>query len=170
MERNFDYDAVHATGAQRIARIAAESGVPRFVHVSHLNASHNSPSKFYRSKAKGDELVKEAFSAATIVRPAAMYGYEDKLLNNMAGEILVAVHRPSDVPMICLMLILLAIQIVWPIWWKLNNMETRIRPVHVSLMKVFFILILAMNKRCKGHGRHPSSDKYHLHSLPTGVI
>lgn len=56
------------------------------MHVSHLNADPSSQSKFYRSKAEGDELVKQAFEGATIVRPAAMYGAEDKLLNNMAGQ------------------------------------------------------------------------------------
>ena len=75
---------MHAKGAQRIARIAAQAGVSRFVHISHLNASHNSKSKFYRSKAEGEELVKEAFPNATIVRPPAMYGLEDKFLTNMA--------------------------------------------------------------------------------------
>ncbi|KAI0916817.1 hypothetical protein AcV5_007444 [Taiwanofungus camphoratus] len=102
--KNFDFNSVHATGAQRIASIAAKAGVPRFVHVSHLNASHDSPSGFYRSKARGEELVKEVFPTATIVRPSIMYGYEDKLLNNMA---------------------------FWTIWWKLNHMQTKIRPVHV---------------------------------------
>jgi NADH dehydrogenase (ubiquinone) 1 alpha subcomplex subunit 9 len=75
---------VHAKGAERIARIAAQAGVPRFVHLSHLNASHSSKSKFYRAKAEGEELVKEAFPNATIVRPASMYGFEDKLFTNMA--------------------------------------------------------------------------------------
>ena len=94
--RNFSYDDVHAKGAQDIATIAAQSGVNRFVHVSHLNASHNSESAFYRSKAAGEELVKEAFPNATIVRPANMFGYEDRLLNNIASECPTLVLR-SDV-------------------------------------------------------------------------
>lgn len=83
--RNFDFHAVHAKGAESIARIAAENGVPRLVHVSHLNASPNSTSQFYKTKYEGEQLVKEAFPTATIVRPAAMYGFEDKLLNNIAS-------------------------------------------------------------------------------------
>ena len=81
--RNFDYHSVHAKGAETIARIAAENNVPRFVQVSHLNASRQSPSKFYQTKAEGEELVQAVFPNATIVRPAAMFGYEDKLLNNV---------------------------------------------------------------------------------------
>jgi NADH dehydrogenase (ubiquinone) 1 alpha subcomplex subunit 9 len=102
--KNFDYTSVHVSGAERIASIAAQSGVSRFVHLSHLNASHDSKSKFYQTKAEGEEKVKAAFPDATIIRPAQMFGYEDKLLNNMA---------------------------IWPIWWKLNQAETKIRPVHV---------------------------------------
>lgn len=84
--RNFTYDAVHVQGAESIARISAQNGVPRFVHVSHLNASEDSPSAFYRTKAAGEEAVKRAFPNATIVRPGLMYGHEDKLLNSMACE------------------------------------------------------------------------------------
>lgn len=76
---------VNATGAGRIASVAAKAGVPRLVHVSHLNASSDSASRFYQSKAAGDEFVQEAFPNATIIRPAVMYGYEDRLLQNMAG-------------------------------------------------------------------------------------
>lgn len=85
--RNFKYADVHVTGAERIAQVAAQNGVERFVHVSHLNASPDSTSVFYRTKFEGEERVKNAFPNATIVRPAAMYGYEDKLLNNMASEL-----------------------------------------------------------------------------------
>ena len=83
--RNFDYASVHVAGAERIASVAAQCGVSRLVHVSHLNSSATSKSRFYRTKAEGEEKVKAAFPAATIVKPAAMYGYEDKLLNNIAG-------------------------------------------------------------------------------------
>jgi NADH dehydrogenase (ubiquinone) 1 alpha subcomplex subunit 9 len=83
--RNFDYHSVHVAGAERIAKIAADCGVTNFIHVSHLNASKTSPSRFYQTKAEGEELVKAAFPTATVVRPSTMFGYEDKLLNNIAG-------------------------------------------------------------------------------------
>jgi NADH dehydrogenase (ubiquinone) 1 alpha subcomplex subunit 9 len=60
--------------------------VSRFIQVSHLNASVDSSSTFYRTKAEGEQRVLEYFPNATIVRPATMYGYEDRFLNNMACE------------------------------------------------------------------------------------
>jgi len=72
--------------AERIAKVCADVGVPRLVHVSHLNASSDSPSAFYRSKYAGERAVRDAFPEATIVRPAGMYGPEDWLLNAMARE------------------------------------------------------------------------------------
>jgi len=102
--KNFNYSAVNSTGAERIARITAECGIPRFVHVSHLNADASSKSKFYQSKAEGEELVKQAFNGPTIIRPAMMFGHEDRLLNSIA---------------------------VYPFLWKFNHAQTKIRPVHV---------------------------------------
>ncbi|KAI5986136.1 39kDa subunit of Ndufa9, NADH ubiquinone oxidoreductase [Pisolithus albus] len=99
-----DYETKNFKFADRLAKVAADHGVQRFVHVSHLNASPTSSSQFYRTKAEGEERVRSVFPNATVVRPAAMFGYEDKFLNNMAN---------------------------WPIWWKLNFGETKIRPVHV---------------------------------------
>ncbi|KIY44806.1 NAD(P)-binding protein [Fistulina hepatica ATCC 64428] len=102
--KNFDLHSVHVEGAERIARIAAECGVERFVHVSHLNASADSSSVFYQFKAEGEARVKAAFPSAVIVRPAAMFGYEDKLLNNIP---------------------------IWPSFWKYNYGAATMRPVHV---------------------------------------
>lgn len=76
---------MHVDGAELIAKIAADAGVSRFVHFSHLNASPASTSAFYQSKAEGEDMVKAAFPGATIVRPATMYGAEDRFLNNMAS-------------------------------------------------------------------------------------
>jgi len=82
-KRNFTFDDVHVKGAGRIAKVSASVGVPRLVHVSHLNASPSSTSQFYRSKAAGETSVREAFPAATVVRPGPMFGHEDKFLTNM---------------------------------------------------------------------------------------
>lgn len=38
-------------------------------------------SKFYKSKWEGELAVREAFPEATIVRPATIYGQEDRFLN-----------------------------------------------------------------------------------------
>ncbi|KAF8582810.1 NADH dehydrogenase [Ramaria rubella] len=102
--KNFTFGDVQVTGAARIARLASKLRIPRFVHVSHLNASRDSKSAYYRTKADGEEIVRQEFPDATIVRPASMFGHEDKLLNNMA---------------------------FWAIWWKLNHSQTKIRPAHV---------------------------------------
>lgn len=48
--RNFSFDDIHATGARVIAKAAKEAGVKRLIHVSALNASEESPSKFLQSK------------------------------------------------------------------------------------------------------------------------
>jgi NADH dehydrogenase (ubiquinone) 1 alpha subcomplex subunit 9 len=122
VSRNFRFDDVHVTGAERIARICAENGVPRLVHVSHLNADINSPSAFYRSKAKGEEAVKAVFPEAIIVRPGPMYGQEDKLLNNMA-----CVFRFGSV-----LTVHLCYPTAWPVLWKFNGGQTKIRPVWVG--------------------------------------
>lgn len=89
--RNFTFDDVHVHGARRLARIAKEEGVKKFVHVSALNASPNPPpvflpdgSQFYRSKYDGEAAVREEFPEAVIVRPSDMYGMEDRFVNYYA--------------------------------------------------------------------------------------
>jgi len=81
--RNFTYEDVNIRAAETIASVSARAGVQRFVQVSHLNAAHNSTSAFYRTKRAGEDAVRSVFPNATIVRPAAMYGWEDKLLNKL---------------------------------------------------------------------------------------
>lgn len=94
--RNYKYEDVNVTAAQSIASIATETGVSRLIHVSHLNASPNSPSEFYRSKYHGERVVRDAFPEATIVRPGPLFGSEDWLLNAMARELFESrYHRRS---------------------------------------------------------------------------
>jgi len=78
------FDDVHVRFPSVLAEICAEQGVEKFVHVSALGASVDAPSKWGVSKAVGDELVKEAFPGATIVRPATMFGDADRYLNRIA--------------------------------------------------------------------------------------
>ncbi|KAF1949783.1 NAD(P)-binding protein [Byssothecium circinans] len=83
--KNFDLEDVHVAGTERIAEAVAKYDIDRYVHVSSHSAHPDSPSEFYRTKAKGEEVARSIYPETTIVRPAPMFGYEDRLLNRLAG-------------------------------------------------------------------------------------
>ncbi|KAF2459297.1 hypothetical protein BDY21DRAFT_337884 [Lineolata rhizophorae] len=83
--KNFNLEDVHVEGAERIAEACAKYDVDRFVHVSSFNANKDSSSEFFRTKARGEEVVRDIFPETTIVRPAPMFGFEDRLLNRLAS-------------------------------------------------------------------------------------
>lgn len=79
------FNAVHQDGAGNIGIAAAEAGVRQLVHVSALGASAESRSHYARSKAAGEAALREAFPAATILRPSTVFGPEDKFFNRFAN-------------------------------------------------------------------------------------
>lgn len=86
--RNYSQHDVNVKCVHRLCKVVKESGVcKRFIHVSALGADLNSPSEYLRTKAEGEEVVKSFFPNATILRPAAMFGQESRLLDNMARNI-----------------------------------------------------------------------------------
>lgn len=115
---NFTFDDVHVDGARRLARIAKEMGVERFIHLSALNAEENPTpivlkegSKYLKSKYLGELAVREEFPQATIIRPSDVYGAEDRFLRMYAHNWR---HQLRGVPL-----------------WK-NGTETIKQPVFVS--------------------------------------
>ena len=78
------FQAVHADGPARLARIAALAGVKRFVHVSAIGADVKSPSAYARTKAAGEIGIRTHFPNATILRPSVVFGPEDGLFNRFA--------------------------------------------------------------------------------------
>lgn len=63
----------------------AKYDVDRFIHMSSYNASLDSPSEFFRTKARGEQVVRSIFPETTIVRPAPIFGFEDRLLLKLAS-------------------------------------------------------------------------------------
>jgi NADH dehydrogenase (ubiquinone) 1 alpha subcomplex subunit 9 len=81
----YSFADVNVDAAERIARLSAEAGVTRLVHFSCLGAASDAPSAQLRSKAAGEAAVTAAFPRATILRPAPMFGQEDRLLRTWAA-------------------------------------------------------------------------------------
>ncbi|CBX98204.1 NADH-ubiquinone oxidoreductase 40 kDa subunit [Plenodomus lingam] len=102
--KNFDLEDVHVEGTERIAEAVAKYDIDRFVQVSSHSADVNSPSEFYRTKARGEQVARSIYPETTIVRPAPMFGFEDRLLHRLA--------YPSYVI-------------------TANHLQERLRPVHV---------------------------------------
>lgn len=79
-----NFDAVQAEGAGRIARIAAELGVARMVHLSAIGADAEGASLYAKSKAKGEAAVLAAMPGAVILRPSVIFGAGDNFFNRFA--------------------------------------------------------------------------------------
>jgi NADH dehydrogenase len=78
-------DAVHGDAPGMIAGLAAKNGAASLVHVSAIGVAKDSASFYARTKAEGEEKVRAAFPAATIIRPSVVFGQEDQFTNRFAG-------------------------------------------------------------------------------------
>ncbi|MDJ0387025.1 complex I NDUFA9 subunit family protein [Roseomonas sp. E05] len=84
-KRPGDFQRLQGELPGRIGRAAAAGGVARVVHVSAIGADPSSPSAYARSKAAGEVALREAFPAATILRPSIIFGPEDHFFNRFAA-------------------------------------------------------------------------------------
>src|SRR5580704_14290044 len=103
------FDLVHHTAPARLARLAREAGVERLVHISAIGADPRSSSAYARSKAAGEQAVKDAFPTAPILRPSIVFGPEDQFFNRFA-----------------------ALAMVSPVLPLIGGGETRFQPVYVG--------------------------------------
>ncbi len=75
------FRAIHAEGAERIAKAAQAHGARALVHVSAIGADRLSRSFYGRTKGEGEARVLQAFPDAVIVRPSLIFGPEDNFFN-----------------------------------------------------------------------------------------
>jgi uncharacterized protein YbjT (DUF2867 family) len=78
------FDAVQGIGAGTVAKAAGAVGA-RMVHVSAIGADADSPSRYARAKAAGENAVLSAVPSATILRPSIVFGPEDQFTNRFAA-------------------------------------------------------------------------------------
>jgi uncharacterized protein YbjT (DUF2867 family) len=79
------FHSIHVAGARRVAAAARDAGVSRFVHVSGIGSDPDSKSAYIRSRGEGEEGVREAFPAATVIRPSVMIGPDDAFVSGLAA-------------------------------------------------------------------------------------
>mmetsp|Transcript_29805 Transcript_29805/g.88470 ORF Transcript_29805/g.88470 Transcript_29805/m.88470 type:complete len:414 (-) Transcript_29805:91-1332(-) len=85
MKTNFTFEQCNVDIPRTIAELCTEMQVDNLIHVSSLAANPESKSEWARTKFEGEQAVKEAFPWATVIRPAQLFGPEDKFLNWFAN-------------------------------------------------------------------------------------
>ena len=71
--------------AGEVASAAKASGAEALVHISAIGADADSASTYARANALGEQLVRENFVNASILRPSALFGEDDNFVNMFAG-------------------------------------------------------------------------------------
>ncbi|MEM6577896.1 MAG: complex I NDUFA9 subunit family protein [Pseudomonadota bacterium] len=79
-----NFVAIQQEGATRIAKLAAEAGISRMVHLSSIGASEASESIYAQTKARGEAGVLTNVAEPVILRPSVIFGAEDQFFNRFA--------------------------------------------------------------------------------------
>ena len=79
------FEAIHHEAAGRIARISAELGVGRLVHLSAIGADPDSDSQYARTKGLGEQAILQHRPDAVILRPSVIFGPDDHFFNKLGG-------------------------------------------------------------------------------------
>ena len=79
-----EFERVHVRLPERLARACVAAGVRRVIHVSALGAAVDAPSRYLRSKARGEAALRAAGLDLTVLRPSVLFGERDRFLNLFA--------------------------------------------------------------------------------------
>ncbi|MCB1757409.1 MAG: complex I NDUFA9 subunit family protein [Gammaproteobacteria bacterium] len=83
------FDNAHVELVKKMVNACLNTGVPRYLHMSALNAdAERGSSEYLKSKGKGEDLAFELAGdklAVTSFRPSVIFGSQDSFFNRFAG-------------------------------------------------------------------------------------
>lgn len=80
-----EFERVHVDLPRRLGAACTRAGVRRLVHVSAIGAASDAPSRYLRSKGRGEAVLKQAGLDLTLLRPSVIFGERDRFLNLFAS-------------------------------------------------------------------------------------
>lgn len=124
--RNYTLEDVHIEGARKIASISKAAGVERLIHVSTSQYNVDSDNQWVRTKSIGEDVTRENFPGATVLRPTILFGQEDNFTVNIGQRMRFWPIYPLIYPdrkYVCFFLLIINI---------INFYIYRVQPVYVN--------------------------------------
>lgn len=78
------FERAHVELPLALTEACLTAGVRRVVHVSALGVAPDAPSRYQRSKARGEDVLRGAALDLSILRPSVIFGAGDRFLNLFA--------------------------------------------------------------------------------------
>src|SRR3990172_7871876 len=80
--RGITFEKAHVEATRNAVHAAKVWRIPRFVHVSALGAAPGGPGRYFDSKGKAEEIVRQSVLAWTIFRPTGIFGPGDQFFTH----------------------------------------------------------------------------------------
>lgn len=81
------FDRMHREAAENMVAAARGAGIRRFLHMSAMGSSEDSPSRYGSTKAAGERAVRASGLDWTVFRPSIIFGPGDGFVSLLAGLI-----------------------------------------------------------------------------------
>jgi uncharacterized protein YbjT (DUF2867 family) len=91
------FDRMHRVAVENTVAAARSAGIRRFLQMSAMGSSDDSPSEYGRTKAAGERVLRESGLDWTIFRPSVIFGPGDGFVSLLAGIIR---RNPGFIPVI----------------------------------------------------------------------
>jgi NADH dehydrogenase len=91
------FDRMHREATENVIAAATAGGVKRYLHMSAMGASEDSPSEYGRTKAAGEKAVRASSLSWTIFRPSIVFGPGDGFVSLLAP---IVRSNPGFIPVI----------------------------------------------------------------------
>jgi uncharacterized protein YbjT (DUF2867 family) len=96
-QRGQTFDRVHREAVENVIGAARAAGVRRYLHMSAMGSSPDSPSEYGRTKAAGEAAVRQSGLEWTVFRPSIIFGPGDGFVSLLEP---IVRHNPGFIPVI----------------------------------------------------------------------
>ena len=72
-----EFNTIHNFLPEMISKLCKQNKIKKFIHISALGVSKDSPSNYSRTKALGEQSIINNFKTSIILRPSIIYGNGD---------------------------------------------------------------------------------------------